>query len=386
MNKFFISTAIGFEDELLAELMEIWPFLLNQNLRENNHPFRLVNKIKGGVEIETDLNLGYQINYFSKLAHRVLLRINDFTCTDFSKFMRKLGESEQDLKSFGSDFEFKISCSESVINNEKKVEEIVRKVFDKPTGKYFLHKVYLRIFRNQVTISLDTSGEHLHFRGNKPLSAEAPLRSTIAQFMLRQMSQHENVSSVIWADLMSGSGTLGIEIATSHKPMKREFAFQKFNNVPKMFKMDLLFNNYLQRPQRYYKIVSNEISQQTFSSLQENCKKFDIQLMNQDYFNLDIDSVDLLKSIEADSKVGRKLWIILNPPYGERLKQGVAVEQILQKAQALRAEKIGILFPDDFRKSNFSGWQIESSHPVSNGGLKTFFNVWIRTANKTQHK
>ncbi len=369
----------------MAELQEVWPFLLNQNLRENNQPFRLINKIKGGIEIEAELHLGYQINYFSRLAHRVLLRVSDFTCTDFSKFMRKLGEAQKDLRAFGADFDFKISCAESVINNEKKVQEITSKIFDKPSGNQFLQKVYLRVFRNQVTISLDTSGEHLHFRGNKPLSAEAPLRSTIAQFMIRQMLRNEQGTLVTWADLMSGSGTLGIEIATSHKPAAREFAFQKFKNVPKMFKMDLLFNNYLEKPKRYHKIFSNEISPQTFSSLQENCKGLDIFLINQDYFKLEKENLFTVHG-DLSSLDPKKLWIILNPPYGERLKQGAAVEHILQKAQTLGAEKIGILFPEDFRKNHFSGWQIESCHPVSNGGLKTFFNVWIQTANKIQHK
>lgn len=87
----------------------------------------------------------------------------------------------------------------------------------------------VRIDRDVVTISLDTSGEGLHRRGFKQAVAKAPMRETMAALFLRQCGFDGQMSVV---DPMCGSGTFVIEAAECalglHPGRARSFAFEHF--------------------------------------------------------------------------------------------------------------------------------------------------------------
>lgn len=88
-----------------------------------------------------------------------------------------------------------------------------------------------RINDNQVTFSLDTSGESLHKRGHKEAVGKAPMRETLAALMLRQAG-FDGTEPVL--DPMCGSGTFVIEaaeIAAGLLPGRsRSFAFEQLAN------------------------------------------------------------------------------------------------------------------------------------------------------------
>lgn len=87
--------------------------------------------------------------------------------------------------------------------------------------------IKVRLLDNQVTISLDTTGEALHRRGHKEAVGKAPLRENMAAMFLRQM---EFDGSMPVVDPMCGSGTFVIEaaeIAAGLQPGRsRSFAFE----------------------------------------------------------------------------------------------------------------------------------------------------------------
>ncbi|MGJ8617753.1 MAG: THUMP domain-containing class I SAM-dependent RNA methyltransferase [Sulfitobacter sp.] len=86
----------------------------------------------------------------------------------------------------------------------------------------------VRINDNQVTISIDTSGEALHKRGHKEAVGKAPMRENLAAMFLRQCG-YDGVEPVL--DPMCGSGTFLIEaaeIAAGLQPGRsRDFAFEQ---------------------------------------------------------------------------------------------------------------------------------------------------------------
>lgn len=88
--------------------------------------------------------------------------------------------------------------------------------------------IKVRIHDNQVTISLDTSGEPLHRRGHKEAVGKAPLRENMAAMFLRQCG-YDGKEPVV--DPMCGSGTFLIEaaeIAAGLQPGRsRGFAFEE---------------------------------------------------------------------------------------------------------------------------------------------------------------
>jgi putative N6-adenine-specific DNA methylase len=68
----------------------------------------------------------------------------------------------------------------------------------------------LHIYRNQATLSLDSSGESLHKRGYRPILTRAPLNEALAAAILLRTGWRGAVPLV---DPMCGSGTLPIEAA-----------------------------------------------------------------------------------------------------------------------------------------------------------------------------
>ncbi len=88
--------------------------------------------------------------------------------------------------------------------------------------------VKVRIHDNQVTISLDTTGEALHIRGHKEAVGKAPMRENLAAMFLRQC-EFSGTEPVV--DPMCGSGTFLIEaaeIAAGLQPGRsRSFAFEQ---------------------------------------------------------------------------------------------------------------------------------------------------------------
>jgi putative N6-adenine-specific DNA methylase len=87
----------------------------------------------------------------------------------------------------------------------------------------------VRIFRDQLVLSADTSGVLLHRRGYRQAVAKAPLRETLAAAMLLGAGWDGTTPLV---DPMCGSGTIAIEAAMIARHMapgrSRSFAFEQW--------------------------------------------------------------------------------------------------------------------------------------------------------------
>ena len=83
--------------------------------------------------------------------------------------------------------------------------------------------------KDEVTVSLDTSGAGLHKRGYRKLTVKAPLKETLASGII-ELSNWDKERAVI--DPFTGSGTFAIECAMKALNIPsgyfREFAFEKY--------------------------------------------------------------------------------------------------------------------------------------------------------------
>ncbi len=96
-------------------------------------------------------------------------------------------------------------------------------------------KVVVRIVKNQVSLSLDTSGESLAFRGYRKNAGPAPLREHLAAALIKISGWKPGVPLI---DPMCGSGTILIEAAMMARAMapgiwRQGFAFQGFKEFQK---------------------------------------------------------------------------------------------------------------------------------------------------------
>ena len=101
------------------------------------------------------------------------------------------------------------------------------------------YQVRFSIFKDQVVIGLDSSGEGLYKRGYRAVGVEAPLRETLAAAMVL-LSRYRGRDP--FCDPFCGSGTIPIEaalIAKNRAPgLDRSFSAQKWKNMPSKLWME----------------------------------------------------------------------------------------------------------------------------------------------------
>ena len=183
-------------------------------------------------------------------------------------------------------------------------------------------RINVHIAAEQLTISLDSSGESLHKRGYRVATTEAPINEALAAGML--LLAGWNGQSDFY-DPMCGSGTLPIEaalIATNTPPgiFRKQFAFEKWNNFDADLWSDIYNDDSLERPFEHH-IYGSDAS---FYAVQQAAKN--VKSAGMDKFitlrQIRMEEISNLPSSISNTSP----MVMLNPPYGERLASNKDME------------------------------------------------------------
>lgn len=318
-HPFFIAVPPGLEALCLEEL---------KDLPLSTNAFNMVN---GGIEFEARLHDCYIANLHLRIANRVLMRIACFKASNFNQLEKKLSSVpwEQYL-SQGIVPEIKSSTRHSRLYHKDAIDERIRKSIIERQGLVQFHtadrpvpsiqqQAFIRVVDDELTLSLDSSGELLYIRGLKEHHTLAPIRETIAAAALR-MASYDGSEPLL--DPMSGSGTFSIEaamMATNTPPgFFRNFAFmdwpsfrpERWHYIKKESEKEISKHG-------RYSIIASEKDPKSYIALKERMKRFDlardITVINMDFF--DMKRKDIMVMFNSD----RPGLVIINPPYGVRL-------------------------------------------------------------------
>lgn len=172
--------------------------------------------------------------------------------------------------------------------------------------------INVHLTERDLIVSLDSSGESLHKRGYRVENGDAPLSEVLAAGMIMLSGWHGNKP---FYDLMCGSGTLPIEAALIANKVpggyyRKNFGFERWLD----FRADM-FNRIKQeyKPQfnPIYVIHGMDISHEAIISSRRNAQQAHLS----EFIRFSV--CDIFKTIKS-SEEG---IIIINPPYGERMKQ-----------------------------------------------------------------
>lgn len=366
-NQFYISCAVHFEQELKNEISEVWPFVLDKDGRPHSEPLQIVEEDKGGVLLEAPLHLGLQLNYFLKVAHRVILRWKQKKIKDFPPLLHWLRELKPEEITGDKRFRVKIEASKSRLNNEKRILQVFKEVFE-ITEDPLAPLLLVRVFDDVFTLSWDTSGEHLHKRTSRTEHGDAPLRETLAAFCIRQMTHGiplEKLKKTQWIDPMAGSGTLLLEAINLYQPVKgRGFAFQSWKVTPGLLKSKDFSKNFVSFPTlgiaRAFDIDPEMV---------RLMKGRGISAVQQDIFDGDKD--------DGPHK-GLRL-VVSNPPYGERLPLNFKFENLVDAIhRKFEPDLIGVLVPQGQAQSLKAKRTPLRSVYFLNGGLPVEFVIFSK--------
>lgn len=357
LHNFFLVLTPGFERLALYELVR---FLKNVNLETEMEPHT------GGLEVVLPLDMGLSLNQYLRIPTRVLLRLGTqkdlLLYQDFQKWVSTLK-----LSKF---FPFKqvyVSTRSSKLKMKEKLKKVFLNTYPfKPDPKG--SDLYIRFFRDECTVSLDTSGEDLFMRGNEKWVGEAPIRDTMAAALLQLVCQGiDDFPQWQLVDPMMGSGTFLLEGLQYNQKIERFFAFQNWFKQPVVS-------------------VDQEMPFQNILGADLNPKNVEMAKKNlQNFKNAKIELLveDLFKSKKHPSDLKRVA--VVNPPYGKRLKINSAsfYSDLVNKiVESYQPERIGIIVPRGKVFSKPAQYEQVRYLEFSNNSIDVHFHVLTRYSTK----
>lgn len=309
---------------------------------------------KRGVSVVGDTGFLYKCNLCLHTALKVLIPITKFTA-----------ENEQALYDGIKQIAWEEFISnedtlmvESVVNSEafshslfvsQKVKDGIVDRFREKTGKRpdvdLIHpafRLYVHIFKNEVSLHIDSSGEPLYKRGYRADINEAPMKEVLAAGLVKLSGWEKHLLLI---DGMCGSGTIAIEAAFWANDIppgyfRNEFGFMRWRSFDEKL-YDTIFESSINKIKNdAVQIIANELDETTFKKASSNIKHAKVDDVvtpnHQSFFDM---------KVERGGGV-----IILNPPYGERMP----VDEI----EKLYKE-IGNKLKKDFK--GFTAWIITSN-------------------------
>ena len=307
--KIIAKTFQGLEEVLAKELI---------NLGANN-----VEIGRRMVAFTGDKEMLYKANFCTRTAVKVLKPIKEFKAKDADEVYettKKIDwEKYMDVKStflvdsviFSENFRhskfvaYRVKDAIADYWREKSGGDRPNVVISNPDLRVNVH-----IAEDDVTISLDSSGESLHQRGYKTATVQAPLNEVLAAGLI-MLTGWDGECDLI--DPFCGSGTILIEaalIAQNVYPgvFRKEYAFEKWKDFDADL-FDRIYNDDSQERDFDHKIYGYDINRQAVQIATDNVLNAGVK---------DIVSVEQRDFYEFEKPLDKAL-MITNPPYGDRI-------------------------------------------------------------------
>jgi len=384
-HDFFLVVPIGLEEAAQIELTE-WCGVLSTEFGKEAFLFRS-EIVKGGVEFRIGSpQVAFLLNACLKLASRILQRIHVFQTRDWGVLEKELKTIS--WKNYFSDgiLKWEISASESRMNNEKHLAQFLEEKFE---NKFYFIKpggsaAYLRVHDNVFTLSRDTSGEHLHFRGYRKHQGEAPLRENLSAFLwyflIRNHSCIETEKTLI-IDPFVGSGTVLAEALLWNQIIENR-SFPAWNWVSKQYQSKFaLIQKRLRIVQLNLLGIDNndEVLEKAKMNLESihTSAAHKVKLLSGDSTNPNSDLLNEITKLNRNNNI----WLISNPPYGGkgRLQSQKTWKTLWTEALiAYQPQWALALGPERECKKNetFSSWTCVDTQKFLNGGIRVVASLW----------
>ena len=335
----------------------------------------------GRVTFEGDAEAICRANVFLRTAERVLLLVGRFRATTFDELFEgvKALPWEEYLPKDAKFWVKKASSIKSKLFSSSDIQSIVKKaVVERLKREYEVewfpedgaaYPIRVFLLKDEVMVTLDTSGESLHKRGYRTMTSKAPLTETLAAALLMLTPWK---ADRIFVDPFCGSGTFPIEaamMAANIAPgMHREFIAEQWTNL---IDRKLWYETVEEAEEMVDTSVSvdiqgYDIDGEVVKAARENAKRAGVA----DMIHFQERQVSELRH---PKKYG---FIVTNPPYGERLEDKKDLPELYtQIGEAYRNLDSWSMYMitsyEDTEK--YIGRKADKNRKIYNGMLKTYF-------------
>jgi len=352
-----VTTFFGLEEILAKELMQLGG--------------RDIVPFKRGVSVVGDIGFLYKANLCLHTALKVIIPITKFTANNEQELYDnvKLIDWERFISNTDTIMVEAVANSELFTHSlfiSQKVKDGIVDRFREKTGKRPdvdllrpMFKLYVHIYKNEVSLHLDSSGDPLYKRGYRADINEAPMKEVLAAGLVKLSGWEKHLLLV---DGMCGAGTIAIEAAlwANNIPpgyYRNDFGFMRWRN----FNEDTY--------EKIFESAINKIKNDPVQIIANDNDGFTLKKAISNTKNAKVDDViTCTESSFFDMTPPRQAGVvILNPPYGERLP----VEEI----EKLYKE-IGNKLKKDFK--GFNAWIITSNpEAIKSIGLRPSRRIQI---------
>ena len=320
-------------------------------------------------------------NVFLRSAERILIKVGSFHAENYEELFQgtKALALEEFIPKDGKFWVTKAASVKSKLFSPSDIQSVMKKAmverlkevykvdWFQEDGAPFPFRVFL--MKDEVTVALDTTGESLHKRGYRKLTAKAPIAENLAASLIMLTPWK---GDRILIDPFCGSGTFPIEaamMAACIAPgMNREFTAEKWNH--------------LIAAKEWYDAV-DEAREQINLKIDTDIQGYDIdeKMVAIARENARLAGVDSLihfqkRGIDQLSHSKKYGFIITNPPYGERIEEKknlpALYRMIGERFQALDSWSLYLITAYDKAQEDM-GLKAAKNRKIYNGMMKTYF-------------
>ena len=335
----------------------------------------------GRVTFIGDAEAVCRANVFLRTAERILIKVGQFHAETFDELFEgtKALPWEEYLPQNAKFWVAKAASVKSKLFSPSDIQSIMKKAMVErmrkvyrvnwvpEDGDAFPIRVFLH--KDEVTVSLDTTGESLHKRGYRKLTAKAPIAENLAAALI--MLTPWNKTRIL-VDPFCGSGTIPIEaamMAVNMAPgMNRSFLAESWTHIISRKEWYACMDeaaelvDFSQMPD----IQGYDIDDEMVRIARENAKLAGVE----QYIHFQ------RRGIEALSHPKKYGFIITNPPYGERLEDKNTIASIYrtlgERYRQLDSWSLYMITSYEDAQQMI-GRKADKNRKIYNGMLKTYY-------------
>ena len=320
-------------------------------------------------------------NIFLRTAERVLLKAGCFKAETFEELFQgtRAIPWEEYIPEDGKFWVAKASSIKSKLFSPSDIQSIMKKAMVERLKKHYgvtwfpengaSYPLRVFLYKDMVTVGIDTSGDSLHKRGYRTLTSKAPITETLAAALIMLTPWNRDR---ILVDPFCGSGTFPIEaamLAANMAPgMIRSFLSEEWRNLIK---------------RKCWYEAMDEANELVDTDIKVDIQGYDIDgdIVKAARSNAESAGVaDMIhfqqRPVSALSHPKKYGFILTNPPYGERIEDKsnlpALYREIGERYAALDAWSMYLITSyEDAEK--YIGRKADKNRKIYNGMMKTYF-------------
>ena len=339
----------------------------------------------GRVTFYGDEEAVSRANIFLRSAERILIKIGSFRAETFEELFQgtKNLPWEEYIPENGKFWVAKAASVKSKLFSPSDIQSIMKKAmverlkekyhvsWFEESGESFPVRVFL--MKDEVTVGLDTTGESLHKRGYRKLTAKAPIAENLAAALIILTPWNKER---ILVDPFCGSGTIPIEaamMAAGMAPgMNRQFLAEKWEHIV--------------GKRNWYDTI-DEAQDMVDLNVDTDIQGYDLdpEMVAIARENAKLAGVEKLihfqqrpvANLSHPKKYG---FIITNPPYGERLSEKTELASLYQtigeRYRTLDSWSMFLITSYEQAERDI-GRKADKNRKIYNGMMKTYYYQFL---------